>query len=210
LGVTPPVGCHHHKPNGCRCRRPRPRMCLRKGCGRRYTPRRWNQRYCQDPECLRLVRRWQAARRQAKRRQAEAIKARHAQDQRARRRRAKSSTQPSKRPHVPAPRGHAEEPPVPAPRGHAAKIFSRLQSASGRDVSNRLRSRVGTRPSIAVGSAAKLCIECSIASVSGGSAVRSKAVATANGNTRLPAPGTAARRPIRPAPHRRGRNRHDR
>ena len=52
-----------------RGRRPRPRICLRKGCGRKYQPRRWNQRYCQDPECLRQVRRWQAARRQAKRRQ---------------------------------------------------------------------------------------------------------------------------------------------
>jgi hypothetical protein len=104
------VGCRHHKPNVRR--RPRPRLCLRKGCGRKYTPRRWNQRYCQDPECLRLVRRWQAARRQAKRRQTETIKARHAQAQRARRRRTKSSAQPAKKPQVAA------------ARGHAAKIFS--------------------------------------------------------------------------------------
>ena len=35
------------------------RSCLRKGCGRRFQARRYNQRYCQDPECLREVRRWQ-------------------------------------------------------------------------------------------------------------------------------------------------------
>jgi hypothetical protein len=87
-------------------------LCLRKGCGRKYTPRRWNQHYCQDPECLRLVRRWQAARRQAKRRQDEAVKAQHAQAQRARRRRVPSSRQPPK------------DPEVAAARGHAAKIFS--------------------------------------------------------------------------------------
>lgn len=44
------------------------RICLRKGCGRIFQPRRWNQRYCQDPECLRLVHRWQAAKRQQHRR----------------------------------------------------------------------------------------------------------------------------------------------
>ena len=58
-------------------------LCLRKGCGRKYQPRRWNQRYCQDPECLREVRRWQAARRQAKRRQDAASRARHAQAEKA-------------------------------------------------------------------------------------------------------------------------------
>ena len=61
-------------------------MCLRKGCGRRYQPRRWNQRYCRDPECLRQLRRWQAAQRQARRRQDDAIKAQHAAAERARRR----------------------------------------------------------------------------------------------------------------------------
>jgi len=104
------VGCRHHKPNGRRC--PRPRLCLRKGCGRTYTPRRWNQRFCQDAECLRLVRRWQAARRQAKRRQDEAVKARQAQAQKARRRRCIDPPQPP------------NEPEVAAARGHAAKTFS--------------------------------------------------------------------------------------
>jgi hypothetical protein len=88
------------------------RVCLRKGCGRKYHPRRWNQHYCQDSECLRLVRRWQAARRQAKRRQDDAAKAQHAEAERARRQRITSS------PQAPKP---AE---IAASRGHAAKIFS--------------------------------------------------------------------------------------
>jgi hypothetical protein len=105
------VGHRHDKPN-CRCRRPRPRVCLRKGCGRKYQPRCWNQRYCQDPECMRLVRRWQAAKRQARRRQHEAAKDQHAEAERARRQRATSS------PQAPKP---AE---IAAARGHAATIFS--------------------------------------------------------------------------------------
>jgi hypothetical protein len=110
------VGCRHDKPN-CRCRprRLRPRICLRKGCGRKYQPQRWNQHYCQDAECLRLVRRWQAAKRQAKRRQDEAAKAQHAEAQRARRRRATSSPQPPKEPEVAAARGHAAKILFPTP-----------------------------------------------------------------------------------------------
>ncbi len=115
------MGCRHHKPNG-RCptspRRSRPRLCLRKGCKHKYTPRRWNQRYCQDPECRRLVRRWQAAKRQAKRRQDDAIKAQHAQAQRARRRRAASSPQPPPQPKVAAARGHAAKIFLPNPFCH--------------------------------------------------------------------------------------------
>lgn len=45
-----------------------PRRCLRQGCEILFPPRRFNQRYCQDPECLKLVRRWQAAKRQQQRR----------------------------------------------------------------------------------------------------------------------------------------------
>ena len=105
------MGQRHDKPNGRR-RRPRARICLRQGCGQKYQPQRWNQRYCQDAECLRLVRRWQAARRQAKRRQQQEAKAKHAQAERARRQRSSSLPQTPKTTEV-----------APA-RGHAAKILS--------------------------------------------------------------------------------------
>ena len=80
------MGNHHvkekHRPKA-RARRPRERTCLNKKCGRKYHSRRWNQRYCQDPECLREVRRWQAAQRQANRRDDDDVKAEHAQSERA-------------------------------------------------------------------------------------------------------------------------------
>ena len=62
-------------------------------CRRKYQPRCRNQRYCQEPECLRQVRRWQAARRQAKRRQDADVRAQHAQAEKERRQRAKSASQ---------------------------------------------------------------------------------------------------------------------
>jgi hypothetical protein len=91
------------------------RVCLRKGCGRKYQPQRWNQHYCQDPECLRLVRRWQAARRQAKRRQDDAAKAQHAEAERARRQRTTSLPQAPKPSEIAAARGRAAKifPPTP-------------------------------------------------------------------------------------------------
>ena len=109
--------CHLTPKRSSRPRRPRARVCLRKGCGRRYQPRRWNQRYCQDTECLRQLRRWQAAQRQARRRQDDAVKAEHAAAERvrrqgARRQRAGVSAQAS------------DKPKVGAARGHAAKIFA--------------------------------------------------------------------------------------
>jgi len=97
---------------------------MRKGCGREYQPRRWNQRYCQEPECRRQIRRWQAARRQAKHRQADEAKARHAQAERERREQAKSASQA------------VEHPEVASPRGHAAEIFFQLPCAIGRVVMN--------------------------------------------------------------------------
>lgn len=66
------------------------RTCLRKGCGCIFRATRWNQRYCGDPECRRLVRRWQAAKRQRRHRQKIENRQRHAQAQRERRRRAKA------------------------------------------------------------------------------------------------------------------------
>src|SRR6516225_3769828 len=111
---------------GCsaRGRRPRPRICLRKGCGREYQPRRWNQRYCQDPECLREVRRWLAAQRQAKRRKGADAKAEHAKAERERRQQAKSTPQPDQAPEL-----------TPA-RGHAAETFFLFHYATGRAATN--------------------------------------------------------------------------
>ena len=92
-----------------RGRRLRLRLCLRKECGRRYQPRPrcWNQRYCGDPECLRQVRRWQAARRQARYRLAAHIKARHAQAEKARRLRLNAAAQTVADPEIASERGHA-------------------------------------------------------------------------------------------------------
>jgi len=61
------------------------RLCLRKNCGNRFRPNRWNQRYCQQPDCLREVRRWQAAKRQRRRRESPQQRQQHAQAERQRR-----------------------------------------------------------------------------------------------------------------------------
>ena len=128
MGDEPPVGVHHVKGKRrrlARGRQPRARKCLRKGCGREYQPRCWNQRYCQEPECRREVRRWQAARRQAKHRQAAEVKARHAQAERERREQAKAASQAVEHPEV-----------APA-RGHAADAFFPLPYVIGRAATNR-------------------------------------------------------------------------
>jgi len=112
------VGCRHGNAKYRRRaspRRPRRRICLRKGCGHKYQPRRWNQRYCQAPECRREVRRWQAARRQARRRQDDAAKTQHAQAQRARRQRVPSAPQAPHHPEVTPARGHAAKIILPTP-----------------------------------------------------------------------------------------------
>ena len=137
LGAVPPVGAGQGTPKprtSARGRRPRPRICFRKGCGHKYQPRRWNQRYCQDPQCQREVRRWQAARRQARHRQHAQARARHVQAERARRQRAKSAPQTVGRPEV-----------TPA-RGHAAGNFFPHRSAIGRAAMSTPRARPATPP----------------------------------------------------------------
>ena len=112
------MGCRHGNPKTrrrTRPRRPRTRVCLRKGCGGTYQPRRWNQRYCHDPQCQRLVRRWQAARRQARRRQDAAAKAQHAEAQRARRQRIGCAPQAPQNATVAPARGHAAKIILPTP-----------------------------------------------------------------------------------------------
>jgi len=82
------MGQRQHTPRSRRAARPlqRRRTCLRKGCGRVYTPSRWNQRYCQDAECRRLVLRWQAAKRQRAHRRLPQNRKRHAEAEAKRRR----------------------------------------------------------------------------------------------------------------------------
>ena len=72
------------------------RTCLRKGCGRVFQAKRWNQRYCGAPDCQREVRRWQAAKRQRRHRQKAENRQRHAQAQRERRQKAKAEGEGTK------------------------------------------------------------------------------------------------------------------
>src|SRR5271165_4635818 len=135
--IEPPVGNHHVKEKRrpkARARHPRERTCVNKKCGRKYHARRWNQRYCQDPECLREVNRWLAARRQAKRRKADTAKAQHAQAEKARRQQAKSVPKDVQKPEL-----------TPA-RGHAAKLFppSLMRSAGLLRTARDLTSQPGT------------------------------------------------------------------
>jgi len=88
---------------------PRARACFREGCGRQYTPRRWNQRYCQAPECMREVRRWQARQRQQRRRERPQGRKQHRQAERARRREAKERGQTPAKRSTDRARGHAGE-----------------------------------------------------------------------------------------------------
>jgi hypothetical protein len=140
LGAVPPVGAGQGTPKprtSARGRRPRPRICLRKGCGRKYQPRRWNQRYCQDPQCQWEVRRWQAARRQARHRQHAQAKARHARAEKARRQRAKSAPKPI----------HSRG--VTSARGHAAEHFFLRRYATDRAAMSIPRARPVTPPATA-------------------------------------------------------------
>ena len=61
------------------------RTCLRKACGRKFVSRRWNQRYCQDGNCLRLVKLWLDRKRQRRCRESEAVRQRHCERERERR-----------------------------------------------------------------------------------------------------------------------------
>jgi hypothetical protein len=188
------VGSCHVKPKCPRCaraRRPRARICLRKGCGRKYQPRCWNQRYCQDAECQRQVRRWQAAQRQAKRRRDAEAKAQHAAAERARRQRAQSVPQAPKK---------AE---VAAARGHAAKVFFRLPCAPGRGAMNGRWTRSATRHATAALPAGRRCARSWIVNASGGRAGPCRVAANAPGSIRPPVsngPGVPATRPARRHP----------
>jgi hypothetical protein len=107
------------------------RSCLRKGCGRKFQARRYNQRYCREPECLAEVRRWQGAKRQQKCRSQPGARQRHAEAERQRRKqRAAEARKPSansgawshsrRHPEIFCDRPGCYEPPRDSPRAPAS------------------------------------------------------------------------------------------
>jgi len=82
MGQLQPTGCRTPSASTSRLSQ---RQCHRKGCECVFMPRRWNQRYCQQPECLQLLRRWQAAKRQQRRRSHVEHRRQHAEAERQRR-----------------------------------------------------------------------------------------------------------------------------
>jgi hypothetical protein len=87
-GARPPLGQLQDTPSArssASVHRLGPRICLRKGCGHTYQPRHWKQRYCQESECLKEVRRWQAAKRQQRRRERPEVRRQRAAEERERR-----------------------------------------------------------------------------------------------------------------------------
>jgi hypothetical protein len=170
LGVAAPVGTPHVKAR-CECkaraRRPRLRTCLRKCCNRQYVPRRWNQRYCHDPECQREVRRWQAARRQARHREDAAARRRHAQAERERRQRAKAAPKAVESVDLAPARGHAA-------RAAEENFFPR-HSATGRAAMKPPSYHPVTRRATVAPPAGRPFTTCWIASASGSLAVRWRA-----------------------------------
>ncbi len=88
MGLEAKHNRNDHNRNASSCAKSngfRLRVCLRKGCGRTYRPVRGNQRYCQDPHCLREVKRWQSAKRQRRARKKANVRHKHAADERRRR-----------------------------------------------------------------------------------------------------------------------------
>ena len=131
------------------------RTCLRKGCGRRYQAQHWRQRYCRKPDCLRELRRWQAAKRQRKRRATAEGRERHARGG--------------------AGATSAKEEPATSPslsvrdgaRGHAIKKFLPGRFAIGPAVLNLLKLLFEPPHATAATSAARPCAACEIANASG-------------------------------------------
>lgn len=113
------------------------RVCLRKGCGRIFDVRSGNQRYCQDPECLRQVRRWLSAKRQRVRRQRPEVRENRAAAAReVRERKSRLKTDP------PAP----TEPIMPAEQPDPPGAWSRSRKISG-PICDRVGCYESPRPS---------------------------------------------------------------
>lgn len=114
-----------------------PRVCLRKGCGRIFDVRSGNQRYCQAPECLRLVDRWQAAKRQRVRRQRPEVREERAAG--AREARERKSQLKTDRPPL-------AEPVTPAEQPDPSDAWSRSRKNSG-PICDRVGCYESPRPS---------------------------------------------------------------
>ena len=120
-----------------------PRTCLRKGCGRIFDVRSGNQRYCQHPECLRLVRRWLAAKRQRMRRQRPEVREnRAAAAKEARERKSRLKTDP---PAPTEPIMPAEQPDPPGAWSRSRQIPSPICDRVGCYESPRPACRCPTR-----------------------------------------------------------------
>ena len=101
MGQLQPTSCD--SPSASTSRFPL-RPCLRKGCVHQFIPRRWNQRYCREPECLQQLNRWQAAKRQQRRRTRAEVRRQQAEAQRQRRQRRRSEADARKTaPATPSP-----------------------------------------------------------------------------------------------------------
>jgi len=124
-GAPPPMG--QAQPNASTRPLPStprfpPRTCHRRGCGHVFPPRTWNQRYCQRPECLRELHRWQAAQRQRQRRQQAEKRQQDAAAQRLRRRRRREQQAVAEGPGPPPPPppAHALQEPTPGALSRSA------------------------------------------------------------------------------------------
>jgi hypothetical protein len=127
------------------------RVCLRKGCGREYQARSWNQRYCQDPPCLREVHRWQAAKRQQARRNCPTHRQAHAAAERQRRahrrREGQAGVFSAETPRVVTQRKHSgdfcDRPGCYEPRRASARAPARYCGDTCRHALRRVRDREG-------------------------------------------------------------------
>ena len=128
VGARPPLGQEQHNlspSSPARDSRHPPRACLRKGCGRRFLPRRWNQRYCPDAECRRLLRRWQDAKRQQRRRSRADVRQQQAAAEKQRRAEVRAAGGSPRRRACLAP------PPVSCSAAESASCSSAPQPATG-------------------------------------------------------------------------------
>jgi hypothetical protein len=161
------------------------RECLRKGCGKIYRPRRPNQRYCRERECLRELRRWQAAKRQQKRRATSEGRKKHAQAERVRRQRQKSLASAPRPPSSSSARAETA-------RGHAGKKSLPGRCAIGPGVMNLPVIRLALCRTTAARNVARPCVASGTVNASGGPARRKRDVSNVGWSTPRHGPNAAS------------------